>query len=383
MVTKVLNHDNIDHIKNFINDCFGEDVVSNINKLTKELKHFNLSNRDMIFLINTCDTLYKTIENLITNKINIDYLQNKEVINKLLINFNFIKEVNNSVDNDELSLMTKDYMSDDIVKSYLRNLPNRLLTFEEIVSLYKRMDFGDKAARDIVITYNLRLVVSIAKKYTNLGVDFEDLISAGHEGLILAVDKYDYTLGLAFSNYAIWWIRQSITRTIANESRIIRIPVYAHELVLKIKQFSLDYYINYNKYPSVLTIANSLNLKVDFVNSVLPIIDGVSSLNESVANDEFGDTEVIELLKSDIDVEDDVVEKISNKELVDYVFNQMNLSEREKAIIAYRFGFVDGKIYKLEEVGNMFNITRERVRQIEYNAILKLKNSAYVKKLCC
>ena len=103
MVTKVLNHDNIDHIKNFINDCFGEDVVSNINKLTKELKHFNLSNRDMIFLINTCDTLYKTIENLITNKINIDYLQNKEVINKLLINFNFIKEVNNSVDNDELS----------------------------------------------------------------------------------------------------------------------------------------------------------------------------------------------------------------------------------------------------------------------------------------
>ena len=89
---------------------------------------------------------------------------------------------------------------------------------------------------------------------------------------------------------------------------------------------------------------------MDFVNSVLPIIDGVSSLNESVANDEFGDTEVIELLKSDIDVEDDVVEKISNKELVDYVFNQMNLSEREKAIIAYRFGFVDGKIYKLEEI---------------------------------
>ena len=204
MIKKIVNSENVYYIKEFINNNFGEDVITNINKLAEELKYINLGDRDIIFLINTCDILSKNVKEILHKNIKLNSLENKEIVNRLLKAYKFIIEVNNSVDNDELVHISDDYLSDDIVRSYLRNLPNRLLTFEELVALYKRIELGDETARETVVTYNLRLVVAVAKKYVNMGVDFEDLISAGHEGLLLAVDKFDYRMGLTFGNYAVW-----------------------------------------------------------------------------------------------------------------------------------------------------------------------------------
>lgn len=383
MIKKVVNNENVDYIKEFINDNFGENIISNIDKLAEELKYINLSDRDVIFLINTCDILSKNVKDIFTKNIRFNSLENKELVNRLLKAYKFIVEVNNSVDNDELTHITEDYLSDDIVRSYLRNLPSRLLTFEELVALYKRIELGDETARETVVTYNLRLVVSIAKKFVNMGVDFEDLISAGHEGLLLAVDKYDYRMGLTFSNYAIWWIRQTISRSIANESKIIRIPVHAYEYLLKIKKFMQNYYLNCGQQPSIETISKALNLKKDSIESVLPYLDDMVSLNDQTKNDEYNDTELIDLMPDYYNLEEDVLGNAENEELKEYVFNYPYLTDREKLVIAYRFGFEDGQIHTLEEVGNMIGVTRERVRQIENRAIKTLRRSSTLAKLCC
>lgn len=382
MVKKVVNSENIYYIKEFINNNFGEDVITNINKLAEELKYINLGDRDIIFLINTCDILSKNVKEILQKNIKLNSLENKEIVNRLLKAYKFIIEVNNSVDNDELVHISDDYLSDDIVRSYLRNLPNRLLTFEELVALYKRIELGDETAREMVVTYNLRLVVSVAKKYVNKGVDLEDLISAGHEGLLLAVDKYDYKMGLTFSNYAIWWIRQTITRSIANESKIIRIPVHAYEYLLKIKKFMQNYYVNYGQRPSVETISKALNLNEDVIESVLPYIDDMVSLNDQIKNDECNDTELIDLIKDDYNLEEEMVEKNKNKEFRDYVFNYPYLTDREKLVLSYRFGFEDGQIHTLEDVGQVMGVTRERIRQIENRAIKRLRKSPTLGRLC-
>lgn len=382
MIKKVVNNENVDHIKEFINDNFGEDVITNINKLAEELKYINLGDRDIIFLINTCNILSKNVKEILQKNIKVNSLENKELVNRLLKAYKFIIEVNNSVDNDELMHVTDDYLSDDIVRCYLRNLPSRLLTFEELVALYKRIELGDETARETVVTYNLRLVVSVAKKYVNMGVDFEDLISAGHEGLLLAVDKFDYRMGLTFSNYAIWWIRQTITRSIANESKIIRIPVHAYEYLLKVKKFMQNYYVNCGQRPSVETISKALNLKKDTIESVLPYIDDMVSLNDQTKNDEYSDTELIDLIPDYYNLEEDVLGNAENEELKEYVFNYPYLTDREKLVIAYRFGFEDGQIHTLEEVGSMIGVTRERVRQIENRAIKTLRRSSSLARLC-
>ena len=382
MIKKVVNSENVYYIKEFINDNFGEDVITNINKLAEELKYINLGDRDIIFLINTCDILSKNVKEILQKNIKLNSLENKELVNRLLKAYKFIIEVNKNVDNDELVHIADDYLSDDIVRSYLKNLPSRLLTFEELVALYKRIELGDETARETVVTYNLRLVVSVAKKYINMGVDLEDLISAGHEGLLLAVDKYDYKMGLMFSNYAIWWIRQTITRSIANESKIIRIPVYAYDYLLKIKKFMQNYYVNCGQRPSVETISKSLNLKEDVIESVLPYIDDVVSLNDQTKNDECNDTELIDLIKDDYNLEEEMFEKYKNKEFRDYVFNYPYLTDREKLVLSYRFGFEDGQIHTLEDVGQVIGVTRERIRQIENKAIKCLRTSPKLGRLC-
>ena len=382
MKKKVVNSENVYYFKEYINDNFGEDVITNINKLTEELKYINLGDRDIIFLINTCDILSKNVKEILQKNIKLNSLENKELVNRLLKAYKFIIEVNNSVDNDELLHISNDYLSDDIVRSYLRNLPSRLLTFEELVALYKRIELGDETARETVVTYNLRLVVAVAKKYVNMGVDFEDLISAGHEGLLLAVDKYDYKMGLTFSNYAIWWIRQTITRSIANESKIIRIPVHAYEYLLKIKKFMQNYYVNCGQRPSVETISNALNLNEDVIDSVLPYINDMVSLNDPTKNDESNDIELIDLIKDDYNLEEEMLEKNKNKEFRDYVFKYPYLTAREKLVLSHRFGFEDGQIHTLEEVGNMIGVTRERVRQIENKAIKRLRTSPALGRLC-
>lgn len=382
MIKKVVNSENVYYIKEFINDNFGEDVITNINKLAEELKYINLGDRDIIFLINTCDILSKNVKEILQKNIKLNFLENKELVNRLLEAYEFIIEVNNSVDNDELVHISDDYLSDDIVRSYLRNLPSRLLTLEELVALYKRIELGDETARDTVVTYNLRLVVAVAKKYVNMGVDLEDLISAGHEGLLLAVDKYDYKMGLTFSNYALCWIRQTITRSIANESKIIRIPVHAYEYLLKIKKFMQNYYVNCRQRPSVETISKALNLNEDVIESVLPYIDDMVSLNDQIKNDECNDTELIDLIKDDYNLEEEMFEKNKNKEFRDYVFNYPYLTDREKLVLSYRFGFEDGQIHTLEDVGQVIGVTRERIRQIENRAIKRLRKSPTLGRLC-
>ena len=215
-----------------------------------------------------------------------------------------------------------------------------------------------------------------------MGVDFEDLISAGHEGLLLAVDKFDYRMGLTFGNYAVWWIRQTITRSIANESKIIRIPVHSYEYLLKIKKFMQNYYVNCGQRPSVETISKALNLKKDTIESVLPYVDDMVSLNESTKNDDSNDTEIIDLIKDDYNLEEDFLENERKNEIRDYIFNYPYLTDRDKLVLAYRFGFKAGKDYTLEDVGHIIGVTRERVRQIENKAIKKLRKSSTLGRLC-
>jgi RNA polymerase primary sigma factor len=273
-----------------------------------------------------------------------------------------------------------DDIADDSVRLYLREIGKiPLLSAEEELELARRVVAGDKRAKDKMAEANMRLVVSIAKRYVGRGLDLLDLIQEGNTGLLRAVEKFDPDKGFKFSTYATWWIRQAITRAIADQARTIRIPVHMVETINKLLRTQRRLTQELNREPTNEEIAAAMEIEVDKVEHIMKIKQDISSLDASIRDDEEES-----VLADFIEDEDTITpeESATGQLLKEQVKNMLSgLSEREQKIIKLRFGLEDGKQHTLEEVGQEFAVTRERIRQIEAKALAKLRKHKDARKL--
>ncbi len=269
--------------------------------------------------------------------------------------------------------------STDSVKTYLREIGAiELLTAEEERELAKRVAEGDESARNALVEPNLRLVVSIAKRYVGRGLPFLDLIQEGNLGLMKAVEKFDYTKGYKFSTYATWWIRQAITRAIADQARTIRIPVHMVETIHKVSKISRQLQQENGREPTAEEIAAELNMSVDKVIEIMKVAQDPLSLETPVGEEE--DTHLGDFIADDDSPAPvDAASQTLLREQLNDVLN--TLTPREAQVLRLRFGLDDGQPRTLEEVGKQFNITRERIRQIEAKALRKIRHPSRSKRL--
>ena len=275
--------------------------------------------------------------------------------------------------------LAAEYSLDDPVRMYLKEIGQvKLLSAEEEVELAKRVSEGDQYAKNKLTEANLRLVVSIAKKYSGRGLHILDLIQEGNTGLIRAVDKFDWTKGNKFSTYATWWIRQAITRAIADQARTIRVPVHMVEVINKATRCNRKLVQELGREPTVEEIAAELNLPVEKIIEANRTAADTLSLDTPVGDDE--DTSIGSFVEDErtpgpADATSNALLAEALKEILD------TLTEREADVLRMRFGMYDGRTHTLEEVGQIFGVTRERIRQIENKAIRKLRHPSRAKKI--
>ena len=284
-----------------------------------------------------------------------------------------------SDENLESSLSTEGIAIDDPVKVYLKEIGRvPLLSPEEEIDLAIRIKDGDEAAKKRLSEANLRLVVSIAKRYLGRGMQFLDLIQEGNLGLIKAVEKFDYTKGFKFSTYATWWIRQAITRAIADQARTIRIPVHMVETINKVKKVSSQLLHTNGHEPSAEEISAELDMPVDKVREIMRVAQEPVSLETPIGEEE--DSHLGDFIPDDdAPAPQDAASHTLLKEQLADVLD--TLTPREEKVLSLRFGLEDGRSRTLEEVGKEFNVTRERIRQIEAKALRKLRHPSRIKKL--
>ena len=313
------------------------------------------------------DKLYDTLESLnidIVDDIDLSDLDGKDL----------------DGDKDDDALLSVDGISiDDPVKVYLKEIGRvPLLTPEEEIELAERMAQGDPYARKRLSEANLRLVVSIAKRYVGRGMQFLDLIQEGNLGLIKAVEKFDHTKGFKFSTYATWWIRQAITRAIADQARTIRIPVHMVETINKVKKVSSQLLHKNGHDPTAEEIAAELDMPIDKVREIMRVAQEPVSLETPIGEEE--DSHLGDFIEdSDAPAPADAASHTLLKEQLEDVLS--TLTPREKKVLELRFGLEDGRNRTLEEVGKEFNVTRERIRQIEAKALRKLRHPSRSKRL--
>ena len=275
--------------------------------------------------------------------------------------------------------LAAEYSLDDPVRMYLKEIGQvKLLSAEEEIELAKRVAEGDQAAKNKLTEANLRLVVSIAKKYSGRGLHILDLIQEGNTGLIRAVDKFDWTKGNKFSTYATWWIRQAITRAIADQARTIRVPVHMVEVINKATRCNRKLVQELGREPTVEEIAKELGLPVEKIIEANRTAADTLSLDTPVGDEE--DTSIGSFVEDErtpgpADATSNALLAEALKEILD------TLTEREADVLKMRFGMYDGRTHTLEEVGQIFGVTRERIRQIENKAIRKLRHPSRAKKI--
>ena len=276
------------------------------------------------------------------------------------------------LDNLKEDISVDNIALDDPVKVYLREIGRvPLLTSDEEIELAIKIGEGDEYAKQRLTEANLRLVVSIAKKYVGRGMYFLDLIQEGNVGLIKAVDKFDYTKGFKFSTYATWWIRQAITRAIADQARTIRIPVHMVETINRLKKVQSQLLHENGYEPSEELIAEKMDLPVERVREIMRVAQEPVSMETPIGPEE--DSRLMDFIRDeDALAPDDAALKTITNEDIDTVLH--TLTPREEAVIRLRFGLKDGRCHTLEEVGSEFNVTRERIRQIEAKALRKLRH---------
>ena len=282
----------------------------------------------------------------------------------------------------EITVDNVDAFADDSVRLYLREIGKiPLLSQEEELELAKKAAKGNKKAKDKMVEANMRLVVSIAKRYSGRGLDFLDLIQEGNTGLLRAVEKFDPDKGFKFSTYATWWIRQAITRAIADQARTIRIPVHMVETINKVLRATRKLTQELNREPTTLEVAKEMDMEPEKVEYVMKIKQDIASLDQSVGRDGDDEDSVLGDFVEDeerISPEDSAANQILKEQLATIIGT---LSEREQKIIKLRFGIGGGRPHTLEEVGAEFSVTRERIRQIEAKALSKLRKHKDTKKL--
>ena len=276
-----------------------------------------------------------------------------------------VENLNEDISVDNISL-------DDPVKVYLREIGRvPLLSSEEEIELAVKITEGDEYAKQRLTEANLRLVVSIAKEYVGRGMYFLDLIQEGNVGLIKAVDKFDYTKGFKFSTYATWWIRQAITRAIADQARTIRSPVHMVETINRLKKVQSQLLHENGYEPSEEVIAEKMELPVERVREIMRIAQEPVSMETPIGPEE--DSRLMDFIRDeDALAPDEAALKTITNEDIDSVLK--TLTPREESVIRLRFGLQDGRCHTLEEVGTEFNVTRERIRQIEAKALRKLRH---------
>ena len=321
--------------------------------------------------IEELDKLYETLES-----------QNIEIIDDLgdaaLESLNFDLEMPKAVEMGVVDA-SKNAAMDDPVKVYLKEIGRvPLLTPEEEIELAIRISEGDEAAKQRLAESNLRLVVSIAKRYVGKGMFFLDLIQEGNLGLMKAVEKFDYTKGYKFSTYATWWIRQAITRAIADQARTIRIPVHMVETIHKVTKTTRQLLQELGREPSADEIAAELGMSVEKVRDIMKIAQDPVSLETPIGEEE--DSHLGDFIPDDDSpAPADAAFYTLLREQLNEVLN--TLTPREAQVLRLRFGLEDGRTRTLEEVGKVFNITRERIRQIEAKALRKLRHPSRSKRL--
>ncbi|MBQ9072792.1 MAG: RNA polymerase sigma factor RpoD [Bacilli bacterium] len=275
--------------------------------------------------------------------------------------------------------LTKDLTINDPVRMYLKEIGQiKLLTLAEEGELADRITAGDEEAKNILAEANLRLVVSIAKRYVGRGMLFLDLIQEGNIGLMKAVDKFDVTKGYKFSTYATWWIRQAITRAIADQARTIRVPVHMVETINKLARVQRQLTLELNREPSEEELAKKMGTSVEKVREIYKISQDPVSLETPIGEED--DSHLGDFIKDERNLSPE--EFATNEMLKDEISQVLEtLTEREEKVIRLRFGLEDGKPRTLEEVGQMFGVTRERIRQIEAKALRKLRHPSRSRKL--
>ena len=327
------------------------------------------------------------------------YLENRNIDVVPVLDEAMLKEGSTLLDDIDLDLDDDSFMKDaedeeidldavdllegigteDPVRMYLKEIGTvPLLTADEELKLAQRKAEGDEAAKERLIEANLRLVVSIAKRYTGRGMSFLDLVQEGNLGLIKGVEKFDYTKGYKLSTYATWWIRQSVTRALADQARTIRVPVHMVETINKMSKMQRKLTLELGYEPSVTELAEALQMSEDKVMEIMQIAREPASLETPIGEEDdsnLGDF----VADSNVVTPEGNVESVMLREHIDALLG--DLKERERQVIVLRFGLEDGHPRTLEEVGKEFNVTRERIRQIEAKALRKLRNPVRSKRI--
>ena len=359
----------------------------------KEIKSFEERKKELIELgkkndgVLTFEQLAEALKGLDVDNDSLDELYNDLMSNNIEVVAESTEdgEGGKKEGNEEENIVltdeeiTKDININDPVRMYLKEIGRiSLLSSEEELDLSVRIANGDEAAKNILAESNLRLVVSIAKRYVGRGLLFLDLIQEGNIGLMKAVEKFDYGKGYKFSTYATWWIRQAITRALADQARTIRVPVHMVETINKMARIQRQMTLELNREPSEEELAEKMGITVEKVREVMKISQDPVSLDTPIGEED--DSHLGDFIKDERSMSPE--EYATNEILKEEIQNVlMTLQEREQEVLELRFGLVDGTSHTLEEVGKKFNVTRERIRQIEAKALRKLRHPSRAKKL--